>query len=106
MALPWLIGAVAVAGVAYIASSSSSNNNDDDDYEERRARERARRRAREKEEKERNQMIEIFCEKWELDSFDSSFSDSKQIQKKEKKIQTIDNEINELKFLLQEVKIM
>lgn len=101
MALPWLIGAVAVAGVAYIASSSS-NNNDDDDYEERRARER----AREKEEKERNQMIEIFCEKWELDSFDSSFSDSKQIQKKEKKIQTIDNEINELKFLLQEVKIM
>jgi len=52
MALPWLIGAAVVGGLAYLGSDSSD---DDDDYERE---ERAKRRARQRAIDEANSKIE------------------------------------------------
>jgi len=102
MALPWLLGAAAVATVGYLASdneSSSYDENDDDYYERKRDAEKKERKKKRKEAKNN------FYNKWEVKhKIDPIFAPK--IQKLIKQEEALDKEIEELEALSSEIAIL
>jgi hypothetical protein len=104
MALPWLIGAAAVATVGYLASSSGSSSSDDDDEDYYKKKRDAEKREKRRKERKIEEEEEVFCKKWGIDNLNSDFDDSPKMQKLIQKEQSLEKKIEELEALALEIK--
>jgi len=104
MALPWLIGAAAVATVGYLASSSSSSD-DYDEKEERKERKRAKARKEELLRRELSNLKLSFQDKWGVEYQENSIAVQK-IQKLINQEKDLKREIEKLEALNKEIKFL
>ena len=101
MALPWLIGAAAVATVGYLASKDDNKyDEDDDDYYERK--EEARKREKKLKKEEFKRAKSNFLTKWEV-KYKEDSDEAPQIKKLILEEDKINNEIKELLALELEI---
>jgi hypothetical protein len=102
MALPWLIGAAAVATVGYFEHERREEEEREERRRERRRQEKRERKARENElKKEKFERAKNdFLIKWEV-KYKEDFSTTP----KYTKIKRVEDEINELETLLLDLKI-
>ena len=100
MALPWLIGAAAVATVGYLASKDDDDYDDDDDYYD--SREEARKRERKLKKREFKIAKSNFLTKWEV-KYKEDSDESPKIKKLILEEDKIKNEIKELLALELEI---
>jgi len=98
VALPWLIGAAAVATIGYLASSSNSSSSDDDDDYYKRKIEAEKKLKKEEFKRAKND----FLTKWEV-NYKSTPSEVPQIKKLILEEDKIKNEIKELLALELEI---
>jgi hypothetical protein len=102
MALPWLLGAAAVATVGYLAnSSSSSSSSSSDDYDERQK--EAKKKEAKRQEAKRQKAKDDLHEKWDVKHNVKSI-DAPKIQKLIKQEEKLKKESEELEALALEMK--
>ena len=99
MALPWLIGAAAVATAGYFANERREEKEREERRRERRRREERERRARERENELKKEKFERakndFSIKWEV-KYKEDFIITPKYTKIKSKLKEVEREINEL----------